>query len=80
LPRGFDGAQGGLEGPQNETEEVESKGNGATEKPPASIGASQISGQLCFELSEVVSAWPKLSPEMRNAILTLLRAAKQGGH
>jgi predicted Fe-S protein YdhL (DUF1289 family) len=27
-------------------------------------------------LAEIVTAWPKLSPEIRNAILTLLRAAK----
>jgi hypothetical protein len=29
-------------------------------------------------MAEIVSAWPKLPPEIRVAILTLLRAAKIG--
>jgi hypothetical protein len=71
--------RGGLEVPKNESEAVESQGESASEKPSASLGASQNSEQLCFELSEIVSAWPKLSSKIRNAILTLLRAAQQGG-
>jgi hypothetical protein len=71
--------RGGLEVPKNESEEVESQRESASEKPPASLGASQNSEQLCFELSEIVSAWPMLSVEIRNAILTLLRAVKQNG-
>jgi hypothetical protein len=69
----------GLEVPQNDSENADAKRESASEKPPASLGASPNSEQLCFELSEVVSAWPKLSSEIRNAVLTLLRAAKQSG-
>jgi hypothetical protein len=29
-------------------------------------------------MAEIVSAWPKLPPEIRHAILTLLRAGKIG--
>ena len=70
--------RGGLEGPENESEAVESKGESASEKPPVSLGASQNSEQLCSELSEVVSSWPKLSPEIRRAFLMFLRTARRG--
>ena len=42
------------------------------------LEASQNSEQLCFELSEVVSVWPKLSSEVCHAILTLLRVTRDG--
>ena len=35
-------------------------------------------GSLGLEMAEIVSAWPKLPPEIRVAILTLLRTAKIG--
>jgi hypothetical protein len=31
------------------------------------------------EMAEIVTAGPNFSPEIRNAILTLLHAARQGG-
>jgi hypothetical protein len=40
---------------------------------PSSI-ASPDAERLCRELAEIVAAWPKLLPEIRVAILTLLRA------
>jgi hypothetical protein len=40
--------------------------------------ASPDAERLCRELAELVAAWPKLSAEIRVAILTLLRAAKIG--
>jgi hypothetical protein len=40
--------------------------------------ASSDAERLCRELAELVSAWPKLAPEIRNAVLTLLRAEKIG--
>jgi hypothetical protein len=36
--------------------------------------ASPDAERLCRELAELVSTWPKLAPEIRMAILTLLRA------
>jgi hypothetical protein len=39
----------------------------------------RIPGQAGEEMAEIVTAWPNLSPEIRHAILTLLRAAKRDG-
>ena len=47
-------------------------------KPGPSSIASPDAERLCRELAELVAAWPKLRPEIRLAILTLLRAAKIG--
>jgi len=49
---------------------------GASEKAPPPAGTSQNPEQLGSELSEIVSARPKLSSEIRDAVLTRLRAAK----
>jgi hypothetical protein len=43
---------------------------------PSSI-ASPDAERLCRELAELVSVWAKLPPEIRNAMLTLLHAAKK---
>jgi hypothetical protein len=62
----------------DKTQEAGTQSEGTSEKPLPSLGASQNSEQFCSELSEIVSAWPEFSPEIRNAVLTLLRAAKPG--
>ena len=47
--------------------------SGVTESaPPAD---TQLSTQAGFALAEIVSAWPRLRPEIRAAMLTLVRAA-----
>jgi hypothetical protein len=40
--------------------------------PPAD---TQLSTQAGLELAEIVSAWPRLRPEIRGVILTLVRLA-----
>jgi len=45
----------------------------------SSSGASLNYGQLGAELAEFVRAWPKLSIEIRSALLVLLRSAQGGG-
>jgi hypothetical protein len=36
---------------------------------------TQLSTQAALELAEIVSAWPRLGPEIRVAVLTLVRMA-----
>jgi flagellar basal body-associated protein FliL len=67
----------GLEDHTDKPQEADGQSEAATRKLSPSLAASQNSEQLCFELSEIVSARPKLSPEIRNAILMLLRAVKR---
>jgi len=68
--------RGGLEGQTAESQGADTQTKGAPEKSPPPAGTSQNPEQLCSELSEIVSAWPKLPPDLRNAILTFLRIAK----
>jgi len=44
----------------------------AESAPPAD---TQLSTQAGLELAEIVSAWPRLRPEIRGAMLTLVRLA-----
>jgi hypothetical protein len=47
--------------------------SGVTESaPPAD---TQLSTSAGLELAEIVSAWPRLRPEIRTAVLTLVRMA-----
>ncbi|MFT3782308.1 MAG: hypothetical protein QM790_09855 [Nibricoccus sp.] len=36
---------------------------------------TQLSTQAGLELAEIISAWPRLRPEIRTAVLTLVRVA-----
>jgi hypothetical protein len=40
-------------------------------------GCSQIDAHGDAEFAEIAAAWPKLLPEIRTAVLTLLRAARE---
>jgi len=42
---------------------------------PAPPADTQLSTQAGLELAEIVSAWPRLHPEIRAAVLTLVRLA-----
>jgi hypothetical protein len=44
----------------------------AESAPPAD---TQLSTHASLELAEIVSAWPRLRPEIRAAMLTLVRLA-----
>ena len=44
----------------------------ADSAPPAD---TQLSTQAGLEVAEIVTAWPRLRPEIRNAVLTLVRLA-----
>jgi hypothetical protein len=68
----------GLERPTAPAEAAGPKKECAGEKSTSPPAAPQSGGTLGLEMAEVVSAWPKLPPEIRVAILTLLRAAKIG--
>jgi hypothetical protein len=70
--------QKGLEGQPAGSQGAGTQPEATGEKSPASLGASQNPEQLCSELSEIVSAWPKLSPESRNAAIALLCATRKG--
>jgi hypothetical protein len=47
-------------------------------KPQTSPGASLNSANMSPDLAEIVAAWPKLPPEIRSAILTLIGAVRKG--
>ena len=51
-----------------------------TESKGASSIASLNSDESSLELASVVHAWPKLSTAVRNAFLTLIRAAEEAAH
>jgi hypothetical protein len=68
--------RGRLEPKEAASEEVVCSGQSETRNPMPSLGASQNAGKLGLEMAEIVSAWPNLAPEIREAILILLRAAK----
>jgi hypothetical protein len=40
-------------------------------------GCSQIDAHGDAEFAEIAAAWPKLPPEIRTALVTLLRAARK---
>jgi hypothetical protein len=68
----------GLERPTAPAEAAGPKKECASEKAASPPAAPQCGGTLGLEMAEIVSAWPKLPPEIRVAILTLLRAANSG--
>jgi hypothetical protein len=68
----------GLEPQKPPVEDTGPKPESASEKTASPPPAPQGAGTLGLEMAEIVSAWPKLPPEIRVAVLTLLRAAKNG--
>ena len=65
----------GLEPPEEKTEEAEDEDRCKSENSAPSSIASRNPGKISPELAQVVATWPKLGPEVRVAILTLIRAA-----
>jgi hypothetical protein len=43
-------------------------------------GCSQIDAHGDAKFAEIAAAWPRLPPEIRAAVVTLLRAAMRTGH
>jgi hypothetical protein len=56
----------------NQSSDTPTPAEGADSAAPAD---TQLSTQAGLELAEIVSAWPRLRPEIRGAILTLARLA-----
>jgi len=73
---GFGGAElaerVGFEGSEESSQQADAKDKSTAKKPTASLEASQNSAQLCAELAEVVATWPRLTREIRGAVLALL--------
>lgn len=56
----------------NQSSDAPTPSEVADSAPPAD---TQLSTQAGLELAEIVSAWPQLRPEIRTAVLTLVRMA-----
>jgi len=59
----------------NQSSDTPTPSKVAESAPPAN---TQLSTQAGLELAEIVSAWPRLRPEIRGAMLTLVRVAAGG--
>jgi hypothetical protein len=56
----------------NQSSDTSTPAEVAESAPPAD---TQLSTQAGLEVAEIVSAWPRLRPEIRTAVLTLVRMA-----